>query len=78
LDAAKWHVPGGHHDGVGYGQRWLCCEFIEPLGKTQGTISHHLRVLGEAGMVHGERRGKWVWYTLDRERLASLRETIGS
>jgi DNA-binding transcriptional ArsR family regulator len=46
--------------------------------KTQGTISHHLRVLGEAGLVHAERRGKWVWYTLDPDRLASLRKAIGS
>jgi ArsR family transcriptional regulator len=57
----------------------LCvCEFIEPLGKSQGTISHHLRVLGEAGLVHGERRGKWVWYSLDRDRLASLRKALDS
>jgi ArsR family transcriptional regulator, arsenate/arsenite/antimonite-responsive transcriptional repressor len=57
----------------------LCvCEFIKPLGKSQGTISHHLRVLGEAGLVHGDRRGKWVWYSLDRERLASLKKAIDS
>jgi ArsR family transcriptional regulator, arsenate/arsenite/antimonite-responsive transcriptional repressor len=55
----------------------LCvCEFIEPLGKSQGTISHHLRVLGEAGLVHGDRRGKWVWYSLDRARLAGLRAAL--
>jgi ArsR family transcriptional regulator, arsenate/arsenite/antimonite-responsive transcriptional repressor len=55
----------------------LCvCEFIEPIGKSQGTISHHLRVLGEAGLVHGDRRGKWVWYSLDHERLAMLRSAL--
>ena len=52
------------------------CDFIEPIGKTQGTISHHLKILGEAGLVHGDRRGKWVWYSLDRERLANLRAAI--
>jgi ArsR family transcriptional regulator len=52
------------------------CNFVEPLGKSQPTISHHLRVLGEAGLVHGERRGKWVWYSLDRARLAALRAAI--
>jgi ArsR family transcriptional regulator len=52
------------------------CDFIVPIGKTQGTISHHLKILGEAGLVHGDRRGKWVWYSLDRERLASLRAAI--
>jgi len=52
------------------------CDFVAPLGKTQGTISHHLKILGEAGLVHGDRRGKWVWYSLDRARLASLRGAI--
>jgi ArsR family transcriptional regulator len=52
------------------------CEFIGPLGKSQGTVSHHLKILVEAGLVHGKRRGKWVWYSLDRDRLAALRSTI--
>jgi ArsR family transcriptional regulator len=52
------------------------CDFVEPLGKSQPTISHHLKILGDAGLVHGDRRGKWVWYSLDRERLASLRAAI--
>ena len=55
----------------------LCvCEFIEPLGKSQGTISHHLGILGEAGLVHGDRRGKSAWYSLDHRRLAGLRRAI--
>lgn len=54
------------------------CDFVEPLGRSQPTVSHHLKVLGEAGLVHGERRGKWVWYSLDRERLAGLRAAIDS
>lgn len=52
------------------------CNFVEPLAKSQPTISHHLRILGEAGLVHGERRGKWVWYSLNRDRLAALRAAI--
>jgi ArsR family transcriptional regulator len=52
------------------------CDFIVPIGKTQGTISHHLKILGQAGLVRGDRRGKWVWYSLDRERLANLRAAI--
>jgi ArsR family transcriptional regulator len=52
------------------------CEFIQPIGKSQGTISHHLKILGEAGLVHGDRRGKWVWYSLDRSRLAELRSGL--
>lgn len=54
------------------------CEFVEPLGKSQPTVSHHLKILGEAGLVHGERRGKWVWYSLDPTRLARLRGALES
>ena len=49
--------------------------FRAAVGKSQPTISHHLRILGEAA-VHGDRRGKWVWYSLDRERLARLRAAL--
>jgi ArsR family transcriptional regulator len=52
------------------------CDFVEPLGKSQPTISHHLKILGDAGLVHGDRRGKWVWYSLDRDRLAALRTAL--
>ncbi|HET9690732.1 MAG TPA: metalloregulator ArsR/SmtB family transcription factor [Acidimicrobiales bacterium] len=54
------------------------CDFVAPLGKSQPTISHHLKVLGDAGLVHGDRRGRWVWYSLDRDRLASLRAALGA
>ena len=52
------------------------CEFVEPLGRSQPTISHHMRILSQAGLVSGDRRGKWVWYSLDRDRLAQLRAAI--
>jgi ArsR family transcriptional regulator len=52
------------------------CDFVGPLGKSQPTISHHLKILSEAGLVQGDRRGKWVWYSLDRDRLAGLRAAI--
>jgi ArsR family transcriptional regulator len=52
------------------------CDFVGPLGKSQPTISHHLKILSEAGLVHGDRRGKWVWYSLNRTRLAALRAAI--
>jgi ArsR family transcriptional regulator len=52
------------------------CDFVGPLGKSQPTISHHLKVLSEAGLVQGDRRGKWVWYSLNRVRLAALRAAI--
>ncbi|MGA3146801.1 MAG: metalloregulator ArsR/SmtB family transcription factor [Acidimicrobiales bacterium] len=54
------------------------CDFVEPLGKSQPTVSHHLKILSEAGLVRGERRGKWVWYSLNRPRLSELQATIDS
>jgi len=52
------------------------CEFVEPLGKSQPTVSHHLKVLGDAGLVVGDRRTKWVWYRLVPERLAALQAAL--
>ena len=54
------------------------CDFVEPLGKSQPTVSHHLKILGDAGLVEGDRRGKWVWYRIIPERLAALRASIGA
>lgn len=54
------------------------CDFVDPLGKSQPTISHHLKILSAAGLVSGDRRGKWVWYSLNRDRLAALRAAIDS
>ncbi len=52
------------------------CDFVEPLGKSQPTVSHHLKVLGDAGLVVGDRRGKWVWYSLVTSRLAALQSAL--
>jgi ArsR family transcriptional regulator, arsenate/arsenite/antimonite-responsive transcriptional repressor len=54
------------------------CDFVEPLGKSQPTVSHHLKVLGDAGLVEGDRRGKWVWYRLVAEQLAALQAAIAT
>jgi DNA-binding transcriptional ArsR family regulator len=51
------------------------------LGVTQSAVSQHLRVLRQARLVRGERRGHFVHYSLDQDRLeqykARLRETLG-
>ena len=52
------------------------CELMEPLGKSQPTVSHHLKVLSEAGLVVGEKRGRWVWYRVRSERLSALRAAL--
>jgi len=53
------------------------CDLVEPVQRSQPTVSHHLRVLRDAGLVTSERRGTWVWYRVVPERLAELRRILG-
>jgi ArsR family transcriptional regulator len=52
------------------------CNLTEPLGLSQPTVSHHLKVLTEAGLLERERRGTWIYYRLRLERLADLCEAL--
>ena len=54
---------------AGGGSR-CACEIEEHFHLGQSTISHHLRVLREAGLVVSERRGLWIHYSLDQRTLA--------
>ena len=55
----------------------LCsCNLQEPLGKSQPTISHHTKVLAEAGLIRGEKRGRWVWWRIVPERLERMRDSL--
>ena len=60
------------------GRESCVCELIEPLGLTQGTVSHHLKVLQEAGLLEREQRGVWAYFRLVPERLTLIREALGS
>jgi ArsR family transcriptional regulator len=53
------------------------CELVEPLGRSQPTVSHHLRVLYEAGLVDRERRGTWIWYRCAPAPIEALRSALG-
>lgn len=48
------------------------CALEAPLGKSQPTISHHTRILADAGLIVGERRGRWTWWRVRPERLNEL------
>jgi ArsR family transcriptional regulator len=48
------------------------CEFTEPLGLSQPTVSHHLKKLVQAGLLAREQRGTWAYYSLDRDALGRL------
>src|SRR4051794_28797546 len=52
------------------------CNLIAPLGLGQPTVSHHLKVMHEAGLLERERRGTWVYYRVVPEALTRLRDAL--
>lgn len=52
------------------------CHLVQPLGLAQPTVSHHLKVLTEAGLLARERRGTWMFYRLVPERVEALRQAL--
>jgi len=48
------------------------CDLPESLDRSQPTISHHLTLLVNAGLLDREQRGKWAWFRLRAERLGEL------
>ena len=54
------------------------CDLTAPLGISQPTVSHHLRVLAEAGLVEREQRGRWAYFRLVPERLELLRDAFAT
>jgi ArsR family transcriptional regulator, arsenate/arsenite/antimonite-responsive transcriptional repressor len=52
------------------------CNLVEPLGLSQPTVSHHLRVLTDAGLVEREQRGKWAYFRVVPRRLELLRDAL--
>lgn len=53
------------------------CDLTEPLDLAQPTVSHHMKVLRDAGFTTSERRGKWVYHRLERRRLEQLQAALG-
>lgn len=58
-------------------QEEICaCDLVEPLGVSQPTVSHHLKVLHEAGLVDRQKRGRWVFYRPVPDSLAVLSDVL--
>ena len=53
------------------------CDLEGPLRRSQPTVSHHTRILADAGLLVGERRGRWTWWRVDGDRLATVRAALG-
>ena len=54
------------------------CDLEKPVGKSQPTVSHHLSVLAGAGLITKEKVGRWVYCRVVPDRLAVLRDALGS
>jgi ArsR family transcriptional regulator, arsenate/arsenite/antimonite-responsive transcriptional repressor len=54
------------------------CDLVAPSGRSQPTVSHHLKVLREAGLVQSRRRGSWVHYSVVPGRLDELQRALGA
>ena len=52
------------------------CDLVEPLGRAQPTVSHHLALLVDAGLLTREKRGRWAWYRIVPARLATIRASL--
>ena len=57
-------------------QEVCACELVETLGLSQPTVSHHLKVMYEAGLLEKERRGTWIYYRVVRSQLNTLRDVL--
>lgn len=54
------------------------CDLTEPVNRSQGTVSHHLKVLSKAGLVTSEKRGRNMWYSIVPPALEALRAALAS
>jgi len=57
----------------------LCsCDMVEPLAKSQPTVSHHTRILAEAGLIEGDKRGRWVHWSITEASADFVRRVLAS
>jgi ArsR family transcriptional regulator len=53
------------------------CELLDVLGKSQPTVSHHTKILTDAGLIAGDKRGRWVYWRVVPNKLDALRRALG-
>ncbi len=55
----------------------LCsCKLLENMDISQPTISHHLRILSESGLIIGRKDAQWIHYSINKEKLAMVRRYL--
>jgi len=60
------------------GQEACVCDLIEPVGLSQPTVSHHLKVLTEAGFLTRSKRGTWAYYRLQPTALSGIAQLLAT
>jgi len=61
---------------AGDGGEACICDLTEPVGLSQGTVSHHMKLLTDAGLVTREQRGKWAYFSLDGDALDAAADAL--
>jgi ArsR family transcriptional regulator, arsenate/arsenite/antimonite-responsive transcriptional repressor len=56
--------------------RVCSCDLLAPVNKSQPTVSHHTKILAEAGLITGEKQGRWVWWSVVPERVEAIRSAL--
>lgn len=54
------------------------CQILKKLSISQPTLSHHMRILTQSGLVYAEKNGKWVYYGINQEAFAEVRSFVDS
>lgn len=52
------------------------CKILEKLNVTQPTLSHHMKILCDCGLVNGRREGKWMHYSLNVENIKKIKQVL--
>lgn len=61
---------------AGSGGEACICDLTEPVGLSQGTVSHHMKLLTEAGLVTREQRGKWAYFALNADAMEAAADAL--
>lgn len=64
------------HIAASGGAEVCACDLTDVAGRSQPTVSHHMKILVDAGLIDREKRGLWVWYRLVPSRLDALRAVL--
>ncbi|MCK9794093.1 metalloregulator ArsR/SmtB family transcription factor [Isoptericola sp. 4D.3] len=60
------------------GHEACVCDLTEPVGLSQPTVSHHLKILVEAGLLEREQRGRWAYYRAVPGAVAGLADAVST